>query len=285
MTEPQSPIQPRPSSLQPPMQPIGPNPVPPIQPQQPAVQAAPQQKPFSALAITALVFAVIAALLSWVPIVNNIAFFIAIIGLVFAGFAMHATRKAGPRRGKALAVAALVVSLVAGGLVLGTQTLYGKAIDAATGSSETTATSKPKRSKAKTEKKTTPAVQDMEGDVDGANYHVRLDSLTKTVNDYEGKPTVMLAYELTNNKTENSNMFDVNVTVFQNGHQLDTAIYSDQTPEGYDAGSSMSTLQPGATGTITLGYVLEDETNPVTVEVTGTIDASGQKVTHEFTLQ
>mgnify|MGYP000189349130 CR=1 FL=1 len=167
-------------------------------------------EPFSALAITALVFAIIAALLSWVPIVNNIAFFIAIIGLVFAGFAMHVTRKAGPRRGKALAVAALVVLLVAGGLVLGTQTLYGKAIDTMIGSSETTTTSKPKKSKAKTEKKAAPAVQDMEGDVDGANYHVKLDSLTKTVNDYEGKPTVMLTYEMTNNKSENSNPMDLN---------------------------------------------------------------------------
>lgn len=280
-----------------PAPPVPPTPAPPRQsipadgdpqgqmPTPPAMDHAAQPKPFSALAITALVFAIIAALLSWVPIVNNIAFIVAIIGLVFAGFAMHATRKSGQRRGKALAVAALVVSLVAGGLVLGTQSIYGKAVDDAFGSSETAATSKPKKSKAKTEKKTTPAVQDMEGNVDGSDYHVKLDSLIKTVNDYEGKPTVMLAYELTNNKTENSNMFDVNVTAFQNGHQLDTAIYSDQTPEGYDENSSTNALQPGATGTVTLGYVLEDETNPVTVEVSGTLDMSGQKVTHEFALQ
>lgn len=256
-------------------------PVPPRQ-QSDAADCAAPRKPFSALAITAFVFAVIAALLSWVPIVNNVAFLIAVIGLVFAAFAMHATRKAGPRRGKALAVAALVVSLVAGGLVLGTQAMYGKAIDAATGSSETT---KSKTSKAKTEKKTASAVQDMEGDVDGANYHVKLDSLTKTVNDYEGKPTVMLTYDLTNSKDENSNMFDVDVMAFQNGHQLETAIYSDQTPDGYDADSTTRALQPGATGTVTVGYVLEDETSPVTVEASGTMDTSGQKVTHEFTLQ
>lgn len=267
--------------------PTGEAPQAPVPPQSGAPQAAhtSQQKPFSALAITALVFAIIAALLSWVPIVNNIAFFIAIIGLVFAGFAMHVTRKAGPRRGKALAVAALVVLLVAGGLVLGTQTLYGKAIDTMISSSETTTTSKPKKSKAKTEKKAAPAVQDMEGDVDGANYHVKLDSLTKTVNDYEGKPTVMLTYEMTNNKSENSNPMDLNVQVFQNGHQLDTAIYSDQAPEGYDVDSESRALQPSATGTITLGYVLEDETSPVTVEASGTFDMSGQKVTHEFALQ
>ena len=39
-------------------------------------------------------------------------------------------------------------------------------------------------------------------------------------------------------------MFDVNVTAFQNGHQLDTAIYSDQTPEGYDENSSLALPAP-----------------------------------------
>lgn len=273
-----------------PQQPLNP-PAPPVQEPTPpstgdtAGHAEPR-KPFSALAITALVFAVIAALLSWVPIVNNIAFLIAGIGLVFACFAIHATRAKGARRGKALAVAALVVSLVAGGLVLGTQSVYGKAMDDAFGTnSDTSDTAKPKKSKAKTEKKAASKVQDMEGDVDGSNYHVRLDSLTRTVNDYEGKPTVMLTYDLTNNKKENSNMFDVNVTVFQNGHQLSTTVYSDQTPDGYDAESLTRTLQPGATGTVTEGYVLEDETNPVTVEVAGTMDSSGLKVTHEFALR
>lgn len=106
----------------------------------------------------------------------------------------------------------------------------------------------------------------------------RNDELTRLLDEYG------LTYELTNNKTENSNPIDLNLQVFQNGHQLQTAVYT-QTPDGYDVNSYTSALQPGTTGTVTLGYVLEDENNPVTVEVSGTVDASGQKVTHEFTLQ
>ena len=141
-------------------------------------------------------------------------------------------------------------------------------------------TAAPKKTKPKAESK----VKDMEGDVDNSQYHVKLDSVVKATPDYEGKPTAVLTYELTNNKTENSNPIDLNLQVFQNGHQLQTAVYT-QTPDGYDVNSYTSALQPGTTGTVTLGYVLEDENNPVTVEVSGTVDASGQKVTHEFTLQ
>ncbi|MCG4567201.1 MULTISPECIES: DUF5067 domain-containing protein [Bifidobacterium] len=125
----------------------------------------------------------------------------------------------------------------------------------------------------------------MEGDVGGKNYHVKIDSLVKSVNDVEGKPTVLLTYELTNNKNENSVPAETTPQVFQNGHQLDTAVYFDPVPEGYDANSYLSAIQPGATGTVTLGYVLEDESNPVTVEISGDYGLSHQKVTHEFAIQ
>lgn len=94
----------------------------------------------------------------------------------------------------------------------------------------------------------------------------------------------MLTYELTNKKKENSNFMDVNIQAFQNGRGLDTAIYMDQ-PEGYDAGSSTQAIQPGASKTVTVGYVLEDETSPVSIEASGTLDMSDAKVTGEFPLQ
>lgn len=78
---------------------------------------------------------------------------------------------------------------------------------------------------------------------------------------------------------------EIHTEVFQNGKSLNNAIYMDN-PEGYDPNSVMTTLQPGATNTVTQGYVLEDETNPVTVEVKGTIDfSSGDEVKKEFALQ
>lgn len=79
--------------------------VPPQQPLPPQGQIPPQgqgqpqhsgpQKPLSSLAVTGLVFAIIAIVLSWVPLINNLAFMLGIVGLILAVFALHATgRKA-----------------------------------------------------------------------------------------------------------------------------------------------------------------------------------------------
>ena len=115
------------------MQPQAPTPQQPIQPQQPGYTpiAQPQtiEKHMSALGITGFVLAILALVLSWIPIVNNMAFVFAIAGLVFALFALHATGKKGKRKGRALVVAALVISLMSGGVVLYTQSVYGKAAD------------------------------------------------------------------------------------------------------------------------------------------------------------
>lgn len=44
-------------------------------------------------------------------------------------------------------------------------------------------------------------------------------------------------------------------------------------------------VQPGSSIGILEGFRLVDEENPVTLEFTGGFDKSGQKFTHEFTLQ
>lgn len=273
---------PQPSPAQPPVPPQG-QPVPQQgQPQNPA-----QKKPLSSLAVAGLVLAIIAIVLSWVPLINNLAFIIGIIGAVIAAFALHATGKKGKKRGHGMAISALIVSLLSLVLVVGTQNVYSSAIDKAVSDTSASSSSSSKKSSEnakKTPKKAENTVQDMEGDIDGSDYHIKLDSLVKSGNDYEGKPTVMLTYELTNNKDENSNFMDTNVVAFQNGHQLQTATYLDN-PEGYDPMSTSRELQPGATGTATEGFVLEDEVNPVTVEATGTVDFSHQKVSHEFAIQ
>ena len=71
------------------------------QPQQPAPQQPMMQQPYrqpaeekhmSALGITAFVLGVIALVLSWIPIVNNVAFAFAIAGIIFGCFALYASR-------------------------------------------------------------------------------------------------------------------------------------------------------------------------------------------------
>lgn len=86
--------------------------------------------PRSAMAVAGLVLGIVALATSFVPIVNNASFFIALLGAVFAVVGIVAAAR-GTRAGKGMAIAALVVSAVAVAVVFATQSLYGAAIDAA----------------------------------------------------------------------------------------------------------------------------------------------------------
>ncbi|WP_368102561.1 DUF5067 domain-containing protein, partial [Bifidobacterium bifidum] len=115
--------------------------------------------------------------------------------------------------------------------------------------------------------------------------HVTIVSAAKSGNDYEDKPTVMVTYEWKNNSGKNNSFAALaHPQVFQNGQALDTAVYLDQ-PTGYDMNSYTAEIQPGATGKVTLGYVLKDEST-ITVDVTDlfSIDDS-RKVVHTFDLK
>lgn len=85
----------------------------------------------SAMAIAGLVVGIIGLLGSAIPILNNVAFFIAILGLIFGIIGLVSVIR-GKRRGKGLAIAAVVISVVAIVVVLATQSLYSSAIDEAT---------------------------------------------------------------------------------------------------------------------------------------------------------
>lgn len=239
----------------------------------------------TALGITGLVLSSIAVLISWVPIVNNFAAILGAIALPFAIAGIVATRRKGKRTGRGIAIAATILAILSIVFTLATQGMYSKAIDDTFGTEQTNSSTQ-SSTKGKTQAKGSENTKsaDKEGDIDSGNYHIKLVSVTKSSNDYEGKPTAILTYELTNKKNENSNFMDVDIQAFQNGHELDTAIYMDQ-PEGYDAESSTQTIQPGASKTVTVGYVLEDEISPVSIEASGTLDMSDAKVTGEFSLQ
>lgn len=96
-----------------------------------------QQTPRSVAAIVALVLGVIALISSWVPIINNLSFIFALVGVAFAVVGLVGTLR-GKKSGRGLAIASVVVNVAAVAIVLATQSAYSAAIDeAASGTVQT----------------------------------------------------------------------------------------------------------------------------------------------------
>ena len=257
---------------------------------EPAVRG---HRPLTVCGVIAVVFGALGLVLSVIPIVNNLAAILGFIGAVLAVVALVGTFR-GRRHGKALSVVAAALCVLAIVVTLAMQAATGKAIDDAVKDAKGISTSQsaePGDADAKAGADSGAkaggaaagtGAQDMEGDVEGA--HVRIVSAVKSGNDYEGKPTVLVTYEWTNRTTKNNSFMALtHAQVFQNGRALDTAIYSEN-PAGYDAASSMAETQPGATATVTEGYVLDDD-SPVDVEVSALFAVGDDsKVTHTFAL-
>lgn len=91
----------------------------------PESQATPQGR---TLAIIAIIVAAISLALCWIPIVNNVVFFLGLLGFLFGLIAWLRARK-GKSAGGGLAVAAIVISVLSVVGVLATQAFYGSVMD------------------------------------------------------------------------------------------------------------------------------------------------------------
>ena len=152
----------------------------------------------SGAAIAGLVIGVIALVSSWVPIINNFSFFLALVGLVIAIVGVVGTRR-GKRTGKGLAIAALVVNLVAAGMVLATQSLYSAALDEITSSSSSSSSDDDDE---ETEVQEADVDEDSEdSDTQESEFLVTIDGVTVTT-DYSGDPAIVVELTFTNNSDE-----------------------------------------------------------------------------------
>jgi len=84
--------------------------------------------PRSVMGIVGLVLAIIAAATSFMPIVNNFSFFLALISAILSLVAVISCAR-GKKSGKGVAIAGLVVSIISIVVVLATQSMYSAAID------------------------------------------------------------------------------------------------------------------------------------------------------------
>lgn len=107
-------------------------------PRQPVPEANWNQMPAphrSAAAIVGFVLGVLALIGSWVPVFNNVSGLAALLGLVFAVVGVVAAIR-GKRSGKGLAIAAVILNVLSFAIVLGAQSAYSTAFDAAIAETE-----------------------------------------------------------------------------------------------------------------------------------------------------
>lgn len=93
----------------------------------------------SGMAIAGFVLGLIAILTSFLPIINNLSFFLAILGLIFGIIGFVGITK-GKKSGRGFAIAAIVLCVVSGAVVLATQSAFSSAIDGASSSTTTSST-------------------------------------------------------------------------------------------------------------------------------------------------
>ena len=165
-----------------------------------------------------VVFGALGLVLSFIPIINNIA---AIFGLVGAVLGDRGHRGHVPRQKawQSLSIVAAVLSVLAIVITLAMQSAASKALDDITGTSTSQSSSADADKDAKTDDSTktdtkAKGEQDMEGDL--TDMHVKIVSAVRSGNDYNNQPTVLVTYEWTNN-TDKNNSFAVlaNPKVFQ----------------------------------------------------------------------
>lgn len=208
--------------------------------------------PLSAMAVTALVLGIIALLTSFLPIVNNISFLFALLGIIFGIVAVVATVR-GTRRGKPLAISALVINVIAVVVVLATQAMFSAAIDEATSGPSVTGTSVEQGSVEPSA--TEPSSEEPKADYsnlaigtaaeldDGLTVCVQ--SVETGLENYDGSAITGVTVSYTNNGSSEApfNLFDWKAQDAQ-GAQRNTTYYSEATEE-----LSSGTLAPGGTVT------------------------------------
>jgi hypothetical protein len=276
---------------------VNPQPNQPTQPTQPSrPQVSPQSGPryvqqqaapksTTAMGVTALVLGIIAVIFSFIPIINNVAIILGFLGLIFAIVGIVATKKNGKKKGRGIAIASLVLTVIALVISFSMQAAWSSALDSATKSSSSpssSSTSKSTDDSATKAEESKSGEQKNEGDLTSA--HASIVSLAKSNNDYNGKPTVLVSVKWTNTSDDNQLVTAaLNPKAYQKGKSLDTAIYTNA-PKGYDANAELSEIKAGASTTTTLAYVLEDSSTDVEVELSDFIGGDAT-ITRTFSLK
>ena len=212
----------------------------------------------SVLAIVGLVLAIIALLVSFVPIVNNGAFVLGLVGAVFAIVGIVQTGK-GKRRGRGLAVAGLVIAVLSVVIVLVTQSMYSAAIDSVTDGAQPTQAASSSSSQAASDGAATGSSSSSADysnmapgqsvDLDNG-LSVSVDKVEAGLSNYDGSKVTQVTVTYKNNGSSNAsfNAFDWKASD-ANGAQRDETYYASQ-----ENALNSGTLSAGGTVTGTIAF-------------------------------
>lgn len=246
-----------------------------------------EKKSTSGLAVASLVLGILAAISSFVPIVNNASFFIALVGVVLA-IAGLVTLKKNEKSGKGIAIAGLVLGIVSIVIVLATQSFYGAVLDEAsnslTSSTQSTETTASTDNNAESVTSSSDNTSNSNGESESATettkrYGVTIDSCEFST-DYEGNKAAVVTYTFTNN-SDDATSFTVAVLdkAFQNGVELESAYGTN-----WDSSNSLKDIKPGASIQVQAAFVLDDASD-ITIEVEDWLTWSSDKLIATATYQ
>ena len=247
--------------------------------------------PLSAMGVTSLVMGILALVISWIPIINNITFLFSILGLAFAIVAFVGI-KHHKVRGRGLAYAGLITSIVGFAIMLATQSFYGEALKGVSEavndvfSDSSTSDNDSAENQEKSQDTNNGNKDASEGEIDGGAYHVTIEGAELSDEDYDGNPTVLVTYKVVNKqKDQTSSPFDWKVEVFQNGVALsDHPIYREK-PKGLVLRSDHygCRIEPRGQFGYVEAFVIKDKKAPIRVEISSSWKDEN-KITKEFNL-
>ena len=219
-------------------------------------------RPTSAMAISSLVVGAIALLTSLLPIVNNISFFFALLGILFGLIGLVATLR-GTRSGKVLVVIALVVNLTAASAVLVSQEIYSGALEEAFEGPAVVSTTTSGNSDPADAGQASPGTQNTDLAVGTAvqlasGLSVSVDAVQAGLPNYDGSTSTAVTVTYTNNGSS-----DVSFNMFD---------WEAQSPQGVKASSTVYF------GTATAGEALNSGTLVPGGSVSGCVFFDGDVV-------
>lgn len=219
------------------------------------------------ISLIALIIGILAIVLSWVPIVNNLAAIFAIIGLIFGIIAVVINRK----NKKTIGIVAIVVSIISFIIVLATQTFYSAKIDEAFNTSDSSSNISKTTGKATEESKSEAKKEDSGWDEATKTFTtndgvLKIDKVEKTT-DYDGKAAIKVYFTLTNTSTENKDaqmLFQELTRVQQKSANTSNDLQYTMMPiENTEENHLSDNINPNGTISGYYPYLLENETDPI----------------------